>query len=217
MTQSCHERWTFLVDLMNICTCHCMYCQSYFEALDFAINAIQDRFDQPHFCIYHCLETPPADCSWWEYTRVIWVWCQFYKGKLDKQQLQLHLETLQAIFPEDVRSTTLCIKDLKQFILVLSENECVLIGEVVTLLKFILIIPCTNAVNKHSFSAMREVKAYMYLWTTMTQQHFNHLLLLHIHVNLDPTDGISCLEVEVICWGLSPPRFHFWEVPLAWF
>ena len=36
--------------------CKTHYCQSYFEALDLAITAIQDSFDQPHFCIYHDLE-----------------------------------------------------------------------------------------------------------------------------------------------------------------
>ena len=81
--------------------------------------------------------------------------CQFYEGDFDNQQLQLHLETLQAIFPEDMKSATLCVNDLKQFILSLSENECVLIGEIVTFLKLILFLPSTNAVSECSFSAMR--------------------------------------------------------------
>ena len=80
---------------------------------------------------------------------------------------------------------------MKRYILSLSENERTLIGEVVTLLKLILVLPSTNAVSERSFSGMRRLK--MYLRTTMTQERLNHLLLLHIHK--DRTDSLSCLEV----------------------
>ena len=81
--------------------------------------------------------------------------CQVYKGDFDNQQLQLHLETLQPIYPEGLKSATLCISDLKQFILSLVEKERVLIGEVVTLLRLILLLPSMNAVSEHSFGATR--------------------------------------------------------------
>lgn len=183
--------------------CKSHYRQSYFEALDLAISAIEDRFDQPHFRIYRHLEdillrTVRGESAQEEYEFV----CQFYKGDFDKQQLQLHLETLQAIFPDDLKSATLSIKDLKQFVLSLSENERVLISEVVTLLKLILILPSTNAVSERSFSAMRRLKTY--LRTTMTQERLNHLLLLHIHQ--DRTDSTSCMEVARSFVGDSEHR-----------
>ena len=40
----------------------------------------------------------------------------------------------------------------------------------------------TNAVSDHSFSPLRRMKSY--LWSTMTQQRLNHLMVLHIHTDL---------------------------------
>ena len=99
-------------------TCKTHHRQSYFEALDLAINAVQDRFDQPHFSIYHRLEelllkTVRGESTQEEYEFL----CQFYNGDFDNQQLQLQLEILPAIFPEDLKSATLCINNLKQFVL----------------------------------------------------------------------------------------------------
>ena len=67
-----------------------------------------------HFSIYHRLEellqkTVHGESTQEEYEFL----CQSYKGDFDNQQLQLHLETLQAIFPEDAKSATLCINDMK--------------------------------------------------------------------------------------------------------
>lgn len=78
--------------------------------------------------------------------------CKFYRSDFDDQMLKLHL---YATFPEDLKSPTLCLNDLKQSILSLSENERALIGEVITLLKLLLVLPSTNAVSECSFSAMR--------------------------------------------------------------
>ena len=85
--------------------------------------------------------------------------CKFYSSDFDCQRLQLHLQTLQATFPPGLKSATLSINDLKHFILSLSENECAIIGEVVTLLKFTLVLPSTIAVSERSLSAMRRLFA----------------------------------------------------------
>ena len=37
----------------------------------------------------------------------------------------------------------------------------------------------TNAESECSFSAVRRVESY--LWSTMSQQHLNHLMVLHVH------------------------------------
>ena len=183
--------------------CKTHYRQSYFEALDLAINSIQERFDQPDYSIYHHLEDLVLNTVVGKSTQEAYEFvCQFYKDDFDKQQLQLHLETLQATFPKDMKSATLCVHDLKRFILSLSENERTLIGEVVTLLKLILVLPSTNAVSEHSFSAMRRLKTY--LRTTMKQERLNHLLVLHVHK--DRTDSLSSLEVARSFVGDSEHR-----------
>ena len=52
-------------------------------------------------------------------------------------------------------------------------------SEVMKLIKLILMMPATNAVSERSASALRRVKTY--LRTTMHQDHFNHLMILHVH------------------------------------
>ena len=77
--------------------CKAHYRQSYFEALDLAISAIHDRFDQPDFSIYRHLEQLLLNTVRGERTQEAYEFVyQFYKSDFDSQQLQLHLETLQA-------------------------------------------------------------------------------------------------------------------------
>ena len=58
----------------------------------------------------------------------------------------------------------------------------VLSYEVYKLLRLTLVLPATNAVNEHSFSALRRVKTY--LRSTMNQSRLNHLMILHAHKHL---------------------------------
>ena len=207
MSQHCQGKEKCLIDWMKSpefpkdCKSH--YRQSYFEALDLVINAIQDRFDQPDFSTYSRLEelllkTVRGEDTQETYTFV----CKFYKSDFDHHQLQLHLHTLHATFPDALKSPTLCIQDVKQYILSLSPNERMLIGEVITLLKLILVLPSTNAVSERSFSAMRRLKTY--LRTTMKQDLLNHLPLLHVHK--EHTDNLSCIQVAKSFVGDSEHR-----------
>ena len=52
-------------------------------------------------------------------------------------------------------------------------------NEICTLARLILVMPATNAVSEHSFSAMRHLK--IYLQSTMHQSRLNHLMLLNIN------------------------------------
>ena len=106
------------------------YRQSYIEAVDLAISTIQDHF------LYRSLEQLLLNTIHGESTQAMYNYvCKFYNSDFDCQRLQLHLEILQITFTEGLKSATLCINDLKYFILGLSENERAVIGEVVTLLK----------------------------------------------------------------------------------
>ena len=57
-----------------------------------------------------------------------------------------------------------------------------LISQVMLLVKFVLLMPATNAVSKRSASAMRHIKAY--LRSTMTQTQLINIMVLHIHNHL---------------------------------
>ena len=60
-------------------------------------------------------------------------------------------------------------------------------SEVCTLLKLLMVMPATNAVSKRSASGVRRIKNY--LRATMSQVHFNNLLVLHVHK--DRTDKLN--------------------------
>jgi len=172
--------------------CKAHYRQSYFNALDLSINAIQERFDQPDFHTYRHLEELLMQAVRGEDTKeTLALVCDFYGEDFDRSQLQLHLDTLKATFPEDLKSPTLSVHDVKKYIQSMSVAERSLISEVVTLLQLILILPSTNAVSERTFSAMRRPKTY--LRATMNQERLNHLLLLHVHKEL--TDKLSCIDV----------------------
>ena len=63
-------------------------------------------------------------------------------------QLQLHLDTLAANFPDDGNSSV-TIFDIKDYILGLLPGERSLISEVCTVLKLVLVMSSTNAMSEH--------------------------------------------------------------------
>ena len=59
------------------------------------------------------------------------------------------------------------------------------------MLKLLLVMPATNAVSKHSFSALCRVKTY--LCSTMGQSCLNQLMVLHVRREL--TDKLDLASV----------------------
>ena len=108
-----------------------------------------------------------------------------YHDDLDAQQLQLHLEILQANFGL-VEKTSVTVCDIRDYILSLSSYERDLMS-----VKLNMVLPSTNAVNERSFSVLKRLK--MYLRSTMKQDRLNHLLLLYVHK--DRTDSLSLTHV----------------------
>ena len=137
--------------------CQAHYRWSYFEALNLVVNAIEDRFEE---LLMHTIRGESTQ----EYFNFV---TEFYRDDFDSIQLQLHLDILQTTFPSQLKSPSLSFHDVRKYIQSLSEAECALISEVVTLLKLILVLPSTNAASERSFSAMRCLK--MYLRATMKQ------------------------------------------------
>jgi len=62
------------------------YRMLYFEAIDLAIEAITDRFDQPGYRIYNNLENLILKtCKGQDYTDELRTACEFYGNGLDRQ------------------------------------------------------------------------------------------------------------------------------------
>ena len=153
----------------------------YFEAFDTVIHQINDRFDQEGYQVYSKLEKLlRKNCDKQCLDEVL----KFYKDDFEKDELLAQLDTFHANYSFDDSST---IKDYVIVIQEMSIGERALLKEVVKLVRLILVLPATNAVSERSFSAMRRAKNY--LRTTMTQQRFNSLML--IHINKDYTDNLK--------------------------
>ena len=59
------------------------------------------------------------------------------------------------------------------------------------MIKLVIIMPVTNAVSEHSFSAMRRL--YTYLRTNMGSSRLNNAMVLHVHK--DRLDKLSMVDV----------------------
>ena len=90
----------------------------------------------------------------------------------------------------------------------LSASQRMIITEVCTIVRLILGVPATNAVNERSFSALGRVQSY--LRSTMTQVILNHYMICTVHtyrtdaINLDIGNECVSLEKGVPkSWGIS--------------
>lgn len=148
--------------------CESYFCSIYYEALDLIINCIKERFDQPGFGIYKNLQGILIKSVRKEsYDDSFNVVTLLYQSDINPDQLRVHLETLSANFPPENRDS-ITIFDVKDYVLSLFSNERLIMSEVCVLLKLILVMPSTNAVNERSFSALRRIKTY--LQSTMLQE-----------------------------------------------
>ena len=118
---------------------------------------------------------------------------KLYEGDFDTDLLASQLKTFGVDWRASCSSS--CVSptfaDILSYAVALSPAQKVLLAEVCTLMKLILVMPATNAASERSFSAMRRVKSY--LKTTMTQGRLNHLMLLHVHN--DRTTSLEGAEV----------------------
>ena len=161
-----------------------LYRQQYFEALDMAINYIQDRFDQLGFLRYRRLqdsllksavhvEDPTAadDIKHGMYV---------YKGDINEVAFGAKLDSLRTLLQRryhDLNSVILC--DIVKVFQDMKPTSRLLFSEVVTVLKRVLVMSATNATSERSFSALRRLKTF--LRSTMTQGRLTHWMILHVH------------------------------------
>ena len=169
-----------------------LYSQHYFKCIDFIVNAIKDRFDQPGYKTLQQLENllikaPKGE----EYKDELAFVLDRYGDDFTPSDLTAQLEILTSAFVSSTEKPTL--PTIKAHIVSLSPAQRASISEVCTVLKLIMVMPATNAVSERSASVLRGVKTY--LCATMSQLRLNNLLILHAHN--DRTDDLvisSCLN-----------------------
>ena len=153
------------------------YRQIYFDALDYIINSIKDRFEQPDYQIYVNLENLLLKAAYeedfeHEFMQVV----TFYKGDFNANRLRLHLQ----IFGNECRK--LDSKNLSSITAMLRsipDASQSVIEDVYVLVNLILVMPASNSSSERSFSMLKLIKTY--LRSTMGQTRLNHLMILSIY------------------------------------
>ena len=150
------------------------YRRYYYEVLDYTINSIRNRFNQPGYRTYKHIENlllKAANGKSFDddFDEVI----SFYGDDFNSSTLRVQLETLSS---QGEHST---IKDIVMYIRGFSSSERQIFSEVVTLVNLVLVNPATNAISERSFSAMKRIKTY--LRSTMSQERLNAIMVLHVH------------------------------------
>ena len=160
------------------------YSQQYFECVDFAVNAVKDRFDQPGYKTLKQLENLLLKAAQGEeYKDELGFVIDRYGDDFTTSSLTAQLEILTSTFSLSTEKPTLAT--IKEHIVSLSPAQHVL--------KLIMVMPATNAISECSASVLQRVKTY--LRSTMTQLRLNNMLILHAYT--DKTDELvipTCLN-----------------------
>ena len=129
-------------------------------------------------------------------------------GDTDLQQYKL--EAQLSLLPEVVQAMgydtyRFDIADLLDFFQSFGNARKLLLSEICTLSKLMLVMPATNAVSERSLSALKRVRTY--LRSTTGEGRLNHLMLLHVHKEL--ADGIDMVEVANLFVGDNQRRSNW--------
>lgn len=147
------------------------YRQIYYEALDFVVQAVSDRFDQPGYRVYQNLQELLLNaCKGDAYQDQLEAVLDIYKDDLSKLELEAQLPLLKPLFQDVCKelSTNFSVHDAVHVLSELSVSGRSAFSGVWKVLKLLLVLPATNATSERSFSALRRLKTY--LRTTMTEQ-----------------------------------------------
>ena len=88
-------------------------------------------------------------------------------------------------------TSKLTLKDIVKSVQDMSEAQKMSLCRVWVIFKLLLVMPATNALSEHSFSALRRVKTY--LRSTMSQKRLNDSMVLHIH-----QESVDDLDLKAI-------------------
>ena len=178
------------------------YRVTYYEVVDLAISAIQDRFDQPGYAMYRNLEDLLLNaCRGHEYHEELQRVCLLYH-ELDASQLDVQIKNLATHFTD---TPSITLHKIIEYFRSLSAATRSFFSEVCKVTELILVMPATNAVSERSFSTMRRIKGY--LRSTMKQDRLNHLMTLNIYQEqLDKLD-MAAVANEFVCKNEHRSRF----------
>ena len=163
------------------------YRQIYYEVIDYVLQAIRNRFDQPGYKTLSKLETLLCDSAvdLGNYSDVL----QLYHDDFNADSIATQLCVLHSNLPSEVKNQKggEKVNSIIKFLQTLNPSERQLYSAIVELVKLILVMPATNAVSERTFSALRRLKTW--LRSTMGQARLNWCMILHVHN--DETDDLN--------------------------
>ena len=115
---------------------------------------------------------------------------ELYSYDLNKSDLETLLKIFSSI---DIQPSRRFLNndDIHLHFKSLPDTQIRYLNQVILVVKFILLMPSTNAVSERSTSAVWRIKTY--LRTMMTQQRINNIMILHIDKHL--TDRVNHKEI----------------------
>ena len=157
------------------------YRSIYFEALDYAVSSIKDRFDQPGFQVYKNLEELLVKAAnKQDYSTELKEVLTLYGDDFDESELTTQLQIYSTNF--EMNSQPVTLQESINFLQNLTSGQRVFLKQVCTVASLILVMPATNAASERSFSTLRRLKSY--LRSTMKQARLNHTMVLHIYTEI---------------------------------
>ena len=146
---------------------------------------------QKDFSVYKKLEQLLLQATKKEdYTNTMKDVMEFYQGDFNSFELETQLEVFSSMKIQK-NGDSITFHDIHRHFKVLDHSQHLLMPQVVKVVKFLLLMPATNAVSERSASAMRRIKTY--LRSTMTQCRLNNVMVLHIHKHL--TDSLNYIKI----------------------
>jgi hypothetical protein len=162
--------------------------QIYFDALDHITTAIKDRFNQPSFKVYANLEellvhgarNEPFEAGFEQVKKL-------YPDEIDVSALVSEFHLFQQMFDESPE----CLDDIMKVFKRRDKKERLLIPNIITTCKLVLVNPATSATPERSFSSGRNIKTWKR--STTKAKRFNALSILYIYKEL--TDKIDLITI----------------------
>ena len=176
--------------------------QIYFEALDYMVVALNERFNQPCFDAFATMEMLLLKAIAGDDVCDEINWMKLnYSNDVNIFSLETELLVFKQIFTEKANHFDDIIKVLQQ-----TQSESLLLfPNVMTVIQLLLVNPATSATPERSFSAARRIKTW--LRATMTQSRFNALSFLHSQKHL--VDGLDLVPVANDFVSLSDVRYNY--------
>lgn len=167
------------------------YRQTYYEVIDYALQAIRSRFDQDGYKTLQKLEELLCDskANLDNFENIL----SLYAKDLNREHLSTQLCTVHSNLPEEIESERggMKLRCIVKYLQSMSPAAIQFHSAVVLLANLILVMPATNAISERCYSSLRRIKTW--LRKSMHQKRLNWCMVLHVHSEV--TDQLDLTAV----------------------